>query len=83
MKTNTRTLALIAVSIATLIYGVNYTIAKEVMPLYVKPFGFILLRVIGATTIFWTLGLFVTSQKIEKSDYKGESLDTIGEFLKG
>ena len=70
MKTNTRTLALIAVSIATLIYGVNYTIAKEVMPLYVKPFGFILLRVIGATTIFWTLGLFVTSQKIEKSDYK-------------
>ncbi len=40
------------------------------MPLYVKPFGFILLRVIGATTIFWILGLFVKFQKIAKSDYK-------------
>jgi drug/metabolite transporter (DMT)-like permease len=67
---NQRTLALIAVSIATLIYGVNYTIAKEVMPIYVKPFGFILIRVLGATTLFWGLSFFVKSQKIEKSDYK-------------
>ena len=67
---NQRTLALIAVSIATLIYGINYTIAKEVMPLYVKPFAFILIRVIGATVIFWIIGLFFKSQNIEKSDYK-------------
>jgi len=67
---NQRTLALIAVSIATLIYGVNYTIAKEVMPLYVKPFAFILLRVSGATLVFWILGLFIKKQKIEKADYK-------------
>ena len=66
----TRTLALIAVSIATLIYGLNYTIAKEVMPLYVKPFGFILIRVIGATAIFWLVSLFVKSEKIDKEDYK-------------
>lgn len=67
---NSRTLALIAVSIATLIYGLNFTIAKAVMPLYVQPFGFILIRVLGATTIFWLLGLFVKSNKIEKQDYK-------------
>lgn len=67
---NQRTLALIAVSIATLIYGVNYTIAKEVMPFYVKPFAFILLRVSGATLVFWILGLFIKQQKIEKEDYK-------------
>ena len=67
---NKRILALIAVSIATLIYGVNYTIAKDVMPFYVKPYAFILIRVIGATAIFWLLGLFVKPQKIEKSDYK-------------
>ena len=67
---NQRTLALIAVSIATLIYGVNYTIAKDVMPTYVKPFGFILIRVIGATAVFWILGLFIKQQKIEKADYK-------------
>lgn len=65
-----RTLALIAVSIATLIYGVNYTIAKEVMPVYVKPFGFILIRIIGATAIFWVLSLFIKAQKIDKYDYK-------------
>ena len=70
MKINQRTLALIAVSIATIIYGLNYTIAKEVMPTYVKPFGFILIRVLGATIIFWILGLFIKSQKIEKEDYK-------------
>ena len=66
----TRTLALIAVSIATMIYGVNYTIAKDVMPTYVKPYAFILLRVSGATLIFWFLSLFIKSQKIEKQDYK-------------
>jgi len=67
---NKRVLALIAVSIATLIYGLNYTIAKEVMPIYVKPFGFILIRVLGATIIFWFVSLFVTSEKIEKGDYQ-------------
>lgn len=67
---NKRTLALIAVSIATLIYGLNYTIAKEVMPTYVKPFGFIFIRVLGATIIFWLVSIFVTSEKIEKGDYQ-------------
>jgi drug/metabolite transporter (DMT)-like permease len=67
---NTRTLALIAVSIATLIYGLNYTIAKEVMPMYIQPFGFILIRVIGATAIFWLVSLFVKPEKIDKGDYK-------------
>jgi drug/metabolite transporter (DMT)-like permease len=70
LKINQRTIALIAVSIATVIYGLNYTIAKEVMPTYVKPFGFIAIRVMGATLIFWLLGFFVKSQKIDKSDYK-------------
>jgi len=67
---NQRTFAIIAVSIATLIYGVTYTVAKDVMPNYIKPYGFILLRVSSATLIFWTLSLFTKYQKIEKSDYK-------------
>lgn len=66
----TRTLALIAVSIATLIYGVTFTIAKDVMPLYIKPYGLILLRVSGATLVFWFLGLFIKSTKIDSSDFK-------------
>ena len=67
---NKRILALIAVFIATFIYGINYTIAKDVMPFYVKPYAFILIRVVGATAIFWLLGLFIKAKKIEKADYK-------------
>jgi drug/metabolite transporter (DMT)-like permease len=66
---STRTIALIALSITAIIYGVTFTIAKEVMPLHIKPYGFILLRVSGATAIFWFIGLFVKAKKIEKSDY--------------
>lgn len=65
-----RTLAIIAVSIGTLIYGLNYTIAKDVMPLHVKPYAFILIRVVGATVFFWFLGLFVKAKSIEKADFK-------------
>jgi len=65
-----RALALIALSITALIYGITYTIAKEVMPLHIKPYGFILLRVLGATAIFWFIGLFVKAKGVEKSDYK-------------
>ena len=67
---NRRSIALSLVSIATLIYGVTFTIAKDVMPFYVKPDAFILLRVLGATVVFWLAGFFVKSQKIEKQDYK-------------
>ena len=55
--------------IANLIYGANYTIAKEVMPDYIMPFGFILLRVIGATFLFWTLHLFYKKETILNKDY--------------
>ena len=67
---NPRSLAIIALFIASIIYGVTFTIAKEVMPLHIKPFGFILLRVGGAAIVFWFLGLFVKAKSIEKSDYK-------------
>jgi len=70
LNINQRTLALIAVSIATLIYGITFTVAKDIMPNYVKPFGLILLRVSGAVVVFWTAGLFVKAKKIEKKDFK-------------
>ena len=44
---------------AQLIYGANYTIAKEVMPDYIQPFGFIVLRCLGAVTLFWLVDLMV------------------------
>lgn len=66
---NTRTLAIFAAIAATTIYGLNHTIAKEVMPNYVQPYGFIMLRVIGATILFWLISFFGPKEKIEKKDY--------------
>jgi len=64
-----KTKAYIAAFLVALIYGLNYTIAKGVMPTYVKPFGLIFLRVLGATVLFWGVSFFISKQKIEKSDF--------------
>ena len=47
--------ALFAAFGATTIYGLNHTIAKVVMPDYVGAFGFIMLRVVGASILFWII----------------------------
>ena len=65
-----KALAYMAAFIVAVIYGVNYTIAKDVMPTYIKPFGFILLRISGATLIFWLVSFFFKTQKIERNDFK-------------
>lgn len=64
-----RTLAILAAIGATTIYGVNHTVAKGVMPNYVQPFGFILLRVTGAALLFWLISLFGPKEKIDKKDW--------------
>ena len=66
---NNRLLAFLAAFGATTIYGLNHTIAKVVMPFYIGPFGFIMLRVIGAGILFWTVSIFVPKEKIERKDY--------------
>jgi drug/metabolite transporter (DMT)-like permease len=66
---NKRNLALIAAFLATSIYGINHTIAKEVMPIYIGSSGFIMLRLLGATSIFWLIGLFAPKEKIERGDF--------------
>ncbi|MAW95837.1 MULTISPECIES: DMT family transporter [unclassified Leeuwenhoekiella] len=64
-----RTLALIAATLAGTIYGINHTLAKGVMPQFISPFGFILLRVLGASVLFWIVSLFTKSEKIDRKDY--------------
>ena len=66
---NSRLLALLSAGGATLIYGLNHTIAKEVMPDHVGAFGFIFIRTGGATILFWFASLFVPFEKIDKRDY--------------
>jgi len=64
-----RTLALLAALGATTIYGLNHTIAKGAMPDYVGPFAFIMLRLGGATLLFWLISVFAPKQNIEKRDW--------------
>ncbi len=69
MKETTK--AHIGMFAASLIYGVSFIVAKEIMgDSYIKPFGLILLRVIAAFTLFYILDSFVGKDKIEKKDYK-------------
>lgn len=58
-----------ALFLVAVLYGANYSIAKIALPQYIPPFGFILLRLIVATGLFWILGLFSHTEKIEKKDY--------------
>lgn len=39
------------------------------MPAYIEPFGFILLRVMGAGILFWGISLFGPKEKIERKDW--------------
>lgn len=66
---NPRALALLAATTAAAIYGVNHTIAKNLMPTVIEPFGFILLRISGAVVLFWLVSFFYPSEKIERNDW--------------
>jgi drug/metabolite transporter (DMT)-like permease len=64
-----RNFALIGATLVSLIYGLTFTIAKDVMPQYVNPFGFILMRVGGSVVLFWLVWLFVPKEKIALNDF--------------
>ncbi len=58
----------IALFIVNLIYSINYTVAKGVMPAYIEPLGFVLLRVTGAVTLFWLISAGFPKEKIARKD---------------
>lgn len=64
-----RTWALIAATLVSIIYGVTFTIAKDVMPKYVEPFGFITMRVGGSVLLFWLVSFFGPKEKIALEDF--------------
>ncbi len=64
-----RALALIGATLVSIIYGVTFTIAKDVMPAHIEAFGFIVLRVGGSTLLFWLVWLFLPKEKIATADF--------------
>jgi drug/metabolite transporter (DMT)-like permease len=59
-----RNIALIGATLVSLIYGVTFTIAKDVMPHYIDAYGFILLRVGGSAILFWIVWVFMKMLKV-------------------
>jgi drug/metabolite transporter (DMT)-like permease len=58
----------IALFIAQVIYAINYTVAKGLMPDFIDPMSIVFYRLIGAAILFWILSLFVKTQPVEKKD---------------
>jgi drug/metabolite transporter (DMT)-like permease len=54
-----------ALFLVAVIYGANYSIAKIALPEYLQPFGFILLRILTATLLFWLFSLTKEREKIK------------------
>ena len=65
-----RILALIAAIVATSIFGINHTIAKELMPNVLSPNALLYSRVLGAAICFWFVSLFTKREKVELKDFK-------------
>ncbi len=60
----------LAVLGANLIFGLNYVVAKGIMPHWMEPRAIIFLRVTGATAAFWLAGLWIKTEKVTPADRK-------------
>lgn len=65
-----RLFAILAVITVQVLYGLNYTYAKVIMnDGFVPAFALVVLRVAGATALFWLFSPLLPQEKIDKKDY--------------
>ena len=53
---------------AYLIYGLNFSIAKGIMPDYIKPLALVSIRTIVAAILFWFTSLFIKKEIVIRKD---------------
>jgi drug/metabolite transporter (DMT)-like permease len=63
-----KTWAHIALLAANVIYGINYSIAKTVMPGYIKPLALVSVRSAFAALLFWITSLFLPKERVSRKD---------------
>ncbi|MEI6049993.1 MAG: DMT family transporter [Bacteroidota bacterium] len=63
-----KTWAHLSLLAANIIYGLNYSIAKSVMPEAIKPFALVSLRSISAAALFWITSLFMPKEPVNRKD---------------
>ncbi|MDO9510671.1 MAG: DMT family transporter [Bacteroidales bacterium] len=64
-----RTQAHLALLISSLIFGLNYSISKSLLPVYINPLQLVFLRLAGSIAALVLISLFYKGGKIEKKDY--------------
>lgn len=57
--------AYISLFVAQIIYALNYSIAKGLMPNFIGPAGLVFMRVSGACFLFWMLSFFSEKEKVQ------------------
>lgn len=55
---------------AQVIYALNYSIAKDLMPAHIGPIALVYLRISGACVLFWILSLFTRKESLDVGDLK-------------
>ena len=63
-----RTWAHLSLLAANIIYGLNFSIAKAVMPDHIKPLALVSVRSILAAALFWITSLFLPKEKVNHKD---------------
>lgn len=67
-KSRIKTWAHLSLLAANIIYGLNYSIAKAVMPDYIKPFALVSLRSVLTAVLFWITSLFMPKEPVKNKD---------------
>jgi drug/metabolite transporter (DMT)-like permease len=67
-KIGLRTWAHLSLLVANVIYGLNFSIAKAIMPDSIKPFALVSVRSLLGTGLFWFSGLFLPKETVSRKD---------------
>jgi drug/metabolite transporter (DMT)-like permease len=67
-KSRIKTWAHLSLLAANVIYGLNYSIAKSVMPDAIKPFALVALRSVCTAVLFWITSLFMPKEHVKHKD---------------
>ena len=67
-KRHLRTWAHLSLLAANLIYGLNFSIAKSVMPDHIKPLALVSLRSVITAGLFWITSLFMPKETVRRKD---------------
>jgi drug/metabolite transporter (DMT)-like permease len=67
-KSRVNTWAHLSLLAANIIYGLNYSIAKSIMPQSIKPFALVALRSIITAALFWITSLFMPKEHVKSKD---------------